>query len=78
MKAIKSLLYPIIKKLLPLKYLEEPGRVYGFDREKMKSLENKFKGERCFIIGNGPSLNELDLNKIKDEYAFGVNAFFFK
>ena len=39
-------------------------------------LKNKHKGERCFIIGNGPSLNKLDLTKLKDELTFGVNAIY--
>ena len=31
------------------------------------------KGERCFILGNGPSIRELDFYKLKDEYVFTVN-----
>lgn len=31
------------------------------------------KGERCFIIGNGPSLKKLDLSLLKDEYTITVN-----
>ena len=45
------------------------------DRE-FRNLKDKFKGERCFIIGNGPSLNALDLTKLKNEYTFGVNAIY--
>jgi hypothetical protein len=40
------------------------------------ALKNKHKGERCFIIGNGPSLNQIDLFKLKDEITFGVNAIY--
>jgi len=39
-------------------------------------LKNKYAGQRCFIIGNGPSLNLLDLTKLKDEKTFGVNAIY--
>lgn len=39
----------------------------------------KFKdshlGERCFILGNGPSLNAENLEILKDEYVFSVNQF---
>lgn len=45
------------------------------ERELLK-LKDKHKGERCFIIGNGPSLNEIDLTKLKDEVTFGVNAIY--
>ncbi|MEZ5928551.1 MAG: glycosyltransferase [Parvularculaceae bacterium] len=34
------------------------------------------RGKRAFIIGNGPSLNQLDLTKLKDEATFGVNAIY--
>ena len=38
-------------------------------------LKNKYEGKRCFIIGNGPSLNDMDLSLLKDEYTFTVNQF---
>jgi hypothetical protein len=34
------------------------------------------KGKRVFIIGNGPSLNKLDLTKLKGEVTIGVNSIF--
>jgi len=39
-------------------------------------LKNKHKGQRCFIIGTGPSLNEMDLTYLKNEVTFGVNFLF--
>jgi hypothetical protein len=33
-------------------------------------------GRRIFIIGNGPSLNKLDLTKLKGEITIGVNSIF--
>lgn len=35
--------------------------------------KNKHKGERCFLVGNGPSLTASDLDLIKDEICFGCN-----
>lgn len=46
------------------------------NEKNLKKFKNKHAGERCFIIGNGPSLNKLDLSKIKNEYTFGVNAIY--
>ena len=43
---------------------------------RLLALENKHRGERCFIIGNGPSLNQLDLRKLAGEVTFGVNAIY--
>ena len=48
-------------------------------RPRLRALREKYKGrERCFIIGNGPSLNQIDLSVLKDEVTFAVNGFFLK
>lgn len=36
-------------------------------------FKRKHKGERCFILGNGPSLNQEDLRCLENEYVFTVN-----
>lgn len=33
----------------------------------------RHKGKRCFLVGNGPSLNQLDMSLLKDEITFGAN-----
>lgn len=43
---------------------------------KMKQFENIHENERCFIIGNGPSLLIDDLNTIKNEYSMAANKIF--
>lgn len=48
------------------------------DSEELATFYNAYKGKRCFIIGNGPSLNKHDLSLLKDEYTFGVNSFYYK
>lgn len=37
------------------------------------SFRDRHKGERCFLIGNGPSLGMLDLTRLEGELAFTVN-----
>ena len=39
-------------------------------------LHNCHAGERCFIMGNGPSLNETDLSRLKNEFTIGMNRIF--
>ena len=39
-------------------------------------LKNNFSGKRCIIIGNGPSLNKIDLQLLKNEYTFGLNRIY--
>jgi len=47
-------------------------------REQIRRLKNSFKGnvERCFIIGNGPSLRNMDLQPLKHEVTFGQNRIY--
>jgi len=45
-------------------------------REKIRQFKNRHAGQRCFIIGNGPSLNKMNLQPLKDEITFGVNAIY--
>lgn len=40
-----------------------------------KSVKDKYEGERVFLIGNGPSLNETALYMLKDEYTMCFNRF---
>lgn len=71
-KAIKHLL-----KATSTGLLEEPFRCLA-DSRRIKKIHNKYMGNRCFIIGNGPSLNKMDLSKINNEYTFAVNGIFYK
>lgn len=43
---------------------------------KLAALKNSHTGERCFVIGNGPSLRSTDLSKLQGEYSFGFNRIF--
>ncbi len=43
---------------------------------RLRAFHNKYAGERCFIIGNGPSLKKTDMRNLKDEYTFGMNRIF--
>ena len=49
--------------------------------EELLSKNQRFKdlhvGERCFILGNGPSLKDVDLSLLADEFVFTVNYFSF-
>ncbi len=43
---------------------------------RLESLENIHQGERCFIIGNGPSLKNTDLSRLKNEFTIGMNRIY--
>lgn len=38
-----------------------------------KKFHNKYAGKRCFILGNGPSLESVHFKDLADEYVFTVN-----
>lgn len=42
----------------------------------LKELKDVHRGERCVIMGNGPSLGRMDLSPLKDEYTFGMNRIY--
>lgn len=43
---------------------------------RLRTLRNKYKGHRIFVMGNGPSLNKTPLEKLAGEYTFGVNRIY--
>jgi len=44
--------------------------------KQLQQAKNRHIGERCFIIGNGPSLQLEDLEKLDKEYTFASNGIF--
>ena len=39
-------------------------------------MKDIHKGSRAFLVGNGPSLNKIDLTRLNGEITFGVNGIF--
>jgi hypothetical protein len=37
---------------------------------------DRHKGQRCFVVGNGPSLNQIDMGLLHNEITFGSNRCF--
>ncbi len=42
-------------------------------RKQAGGIEGMLKGQRCFIIGGGPSLRGFDLHRLDDEFTIAVN-----
>ena len=49
---------------------------YQASLDRLRALKDKHKGERCFIIGNGPSLKDTDLTLLRNEVTFGANRIY--
>lgn len=45
------------------------------EADRLLAFKDIYKGKRCFIIGNGPSLRKQDLTVLKDELTFVTNWF---
>jgi hypothetical protein len=43
---------------------------------RLRTFQDRHRGQRCFIIGNGPSLKQTDLSLLQDEYTFGLNRIY--
>lgn len=41
--------------------------------QRLRTLQGRFSGHRCFIMGNGPSLNLMDLELFNQEYVWASN-----
>jgi hypothetical protein len=48
------------------------------DQVSLKELKDKHKGRPAVLIGGGPSINKMDLDKFQDYVTFGCNGFFLK
>lgn len=50
--------------------------VWGENLQRIRAYHNRYQGQRCFIIGNGPSLRQTDLSRLKGETTFGLNRIY--
>ena len=44
-------------------------------RENNRKYKDIYKGRRCFVLGNGPSLKDVELASLSNEVVFSVNNF---
>lgn len=60
---------------LKLKELEHHAAIRPYKELLQRNIRYRdvHKGERCFILANGPSVNGLDFSLLKDEITFTVN-----
>lgn len=70
----------IIDMLSPKLYLEyikkknhKDVKLFHDLIKENKKYKNIHKGQRCFILGSGPSVNDIDFGLLKNEITFTVN-----
>lgn len=42
----------------------------------LRALSNRHKDQRCFVLGNGPSLGKMDLSLLRKEVTIGSNGIY--
>lgn len=71
------MIYKILKKIFKTFILNPINKIrFPHLTKSLAKYKDIHKGERCFIIGNGPSLTAEDLNKLKNEYTFAANRIY--
>ena len=43
---------------------------------RLRRFRNIHRGEGCFVIGNGPSLNRMELSRLRGHHCFGLNKIY--
>lgn len=43
---------------------------------RLRKLKDLHRGQRVFIIGNGPSLRQTDMSRLRNEFTIGMNRIF--
>jgi hypothetical protein len=66
-------MYYRVRDAIYSRYARRSDRTVRHYRERLASLKGSHNGQRCFIMGNGPSLNVTPLEKLAGEIVWGVN-----
>ena len=67
--------YRYLKTVIQFRFMKQASMSPNFS-SKMKKYKNIHKGEKCFIIGNGPSLTPEDLDKVSQVCSFATNRIY--
>jgi glycosyltransferase involved in cell wall biosynthesis/ADP-heptose:LPS heptosyltransferase len=63
---------PELPGLVPMKHNPKSGLL----SDDLSGFRDLHSGKRCFVMGNGPSLNKMDLAKLEGETVFACNGIF--
>ena len=74
-EAWDSILFKIYNFFSIVRYLAWDRFAYATELKKNRELKDRFKGKRGFVVLNGPSLKNYDLEKIENEIVICSNSF---
>ncbi len=64
------------RKIKTVGVMKSHGILCTENDRRIRSYKDSHCGQRCFLIGNGGSLNERDLDKIVEESSFACNLIY--
>ena len=50
--------------------------VWMKNKARLEDWRGRYAGERCFVVGNGPSLRKTDLSLLAGEFTIGMNRIY--
>ncbi len=65
-----------VGKRVPARLAWEVTPARWRNARRIGQFRGRHQGERCFIIGNGPSLAGMDLSQLRHEVTFGLNRIY--
>jgi FkbM family methyltransferase len=65
-----------LKSYFNPRYQKREQIILESSNQRIATFAKKHEGERCVIVGNGPSLNQMDLSFLKKEITFGLNKMY--
>lgn len=63
-----------MERLFNLSKFQINGDLFIPELQRNAKLKNLYSNNRCFIVGNGPSVAKQDLSVLKNEFVFTVNT----
>ncbi len=76
--SISRIFYAILRRIstIPFKLTWEFSTMARSNKDKLKNLKNIHKGQRCYLVANGPSLRKMDLSFLDNKISFGLNRIY--
>lgn len=65
--------FDTIKRVVKIQRIRLRNPEYFEMAKENSAFRNIHNGERCFILGNGPSIKFVDFSQLENEYVFTVN-----
>ena len=73
---ISRLVNGVNRRLLSIPHRVKWCFFSGYNSKRLKSYYNKYKGRKCYLVANGPSLKGMSLSFLNNQISFGLNRIY--